>query len=143
MQNTHPHLTKAVIILIPSLLMLWLSESFSPATLFESQSTGWVLWVSYARNLVLPFVLYLFLCLAEKWIKTWQWRALVAFVVPTLIEIGQALYYRFSPSRYVGSFDLMDILMHAIAVGLAVLVEQKVLAKLLELGNNEGSFATH
>ncbi len=143
MKNIRTQLTKVAIILIISLAMLWVSEGFSPASIFESQSTGWVLWVSYAKNLILPFVFYLLICLAEKWVKTWQWRAVIAFAVPTLIEFYQNLYYRFSPTRYVGSFDLMDILMHAIGVGLAVFVEQKLIAKLLAFSNSERSPAVH
>ena len=58
-------------------------------------------------------------------------RALLAFAVPTLLEFGQFFYYRVSTGHYIGTFDLMDILMYAIGVGLAVIVEQKVFAKLL------------
>ncbi len=137
MKNIRTPWMKVAIILIISLVMLWVSEEFSPASIFESQSTGWVLWVSYAKNLILPFVLYLLICLSEKWVKTWQWRAAIAFAVPTLIELYQNLYYRFSPTRYVGSFDPMDILMHAIGVGLAVFVEQKAITKLLESDNGK------
>ena len=58
-------------------------------------------------------------------------RALLAFAVPTLLEFGQFLYYRVWTSHYVGAFDPMNIMMYAISVGLAVVVEQKFLAKLL------------
>jgi hypothetical protein len=112
-----------------SLGLLWFSEQYSPATIFEPQSTGWVLWVSYAKDLIQPFAFYFFICLGEKWLKTWHGRALFAFAVPTLMEFGQDLYYRVSTSHYVGAFDPMDIIMYTIGVGLAVLMEQKVFAR--------------
>jgi hypothetical protein len=123
---------KAVILLVISLGLLWFTTDFSFFRIFESQSTGWVLWVSYAKDLILPFAFYFFLCLAERWLKTWQVRALIAFAIPTLIEIFQGLYYQFTPTRYVGSFDLLDILVYAVGVGLAIFIERKIFAKLLK-----------
>src|SRR5215212_1253495 len=125
-------LAKAAVVLVISLGLLWFSEEISPANLFEPQSTGWVLWVSYAKDLLQPFALYFLICLAGKWLKTWQRRALLAFAVPTVIEFGQGLLQRVFVGYYVGAFDPMDILMYAIGVGLAVIVEQLVFAKLLK-----------
>ncbi len=90
--------------------------------------------ISYAKDLIQPFALYFFICLGERWLKTWRVRALLAFAIPLLLELGQAFYYRFPIPihRYVGSFDLLDIVMYAISVGLAVIVERKVFAKLLK-----------
>jgi hypothetical protein len=115
-----------------SLGLLWFSEQFSPAAIFEPQSTGWVLWVSYAKDLIQPFAFYFFICLGERWLGTWRKRALLAFAIPTLMEFGQNLYYRVSSGHYVGAFDPLDIVMYAIGVGLAVVVEQKVFAKTLK-----------
>ena len=92
-----------------------------------------MLWMSYAKDLIQPFAFYFFICLGERWLQTWRVRALVAFAIPTLLEFGQDLYDRFSIDHYVGTFDPMDIIMYAIGVGFAVLVEQKALAKLLTL----------
>jgi len=128
-KKSYKPLAKTATLLVISLGLLWFSEEFSPVTIFESQSTGWVLWISYAKNLIQPFALYFFVCLGERWLKTWQVRALIAFAIPTLLEIYQGLYYQFSPSRYVGSFDLLDIVMCFISVGLAALIERKILAK--------------
>jgi hypothetical protein len=125
-------LAKAVILLVISLGLLWVTNNFPFYRIFEAQSTGWKLWVSYANDLIQPFAFYFFLCLAERWLKTWQVRALIAFAIPTLIEIGQGLYYQFTPTRYVGSFDPLDIVVYAVGVGLAVLIEQKIFAKLLK-----------
>lgn len=139
MMNIRPQLSKAAILLVICLGLLWVSVDLSPASLFESQSIGWILWVSYAKDLILPFALYLFLCLGERWLKTWHVRALIAFAIPTLLELGQAVYYRFPINHhYIGSFDPLDILMYALGVGLAVIVEQKVFVKLLKLWRNEG-----
>jgi hypothetical protein len=123
---------KYTALLIVSLGLLWFSEQFSPATLFEPQSPGWVLWVSYAKDLIQPFAFYLFICLGERWLNNWRTRALLAFAIPTLLEIGQALYYRFLTNHYVGAFDPLDILMYVLGVGLAVLVERKIFVKLFD-----------
>ena len=126
-------LAKAAILLVISLGLLWFSSDFPAYRLFESQSIGWQLWFSYAKDLIQPFVFYFFLCLAERWLRTWQVRALLALAVPILLEIGQGLYYQFSPSRYIGSFDLLDIVMYIVSVGLAVVLEQQVFAKKLKI----------
>ncbi len=116
-----------------SLGLFWFSEQISPAQLFEPESTGWLLWVSYAKDLIQPFAFYFFLCLGERWLKTWQIRALLAFAIPTLLEFGQFFYYRVASGHYVGAFDPLDILMYAIGVVLAVIVERKAFAKLLKV----------
>jgi glycopeptide antibiotics resistance protein len=119
-------------ILLLVLLGLYLfAIDFPFYEVFEPQSAGWIFWVSYANNLILPFALYFFLCLGERWLKTWHVRALIALAIPIVLEFGQLFYYRFSTSRYVGSFDPLDIVMSIIGVGLAVLVERKVFAKLI------------
>ena len=131
-KNTSGQLAKAVILLVISLGLLWFSGNFPFYRIFEPQSTGWVLWLSYAKDLIQPFAFYFFLCLGERWLKTWQVRALIAFAIPTLLEIGQGLYYQSTPSGYVGSFDPLDIIMYAVSVGLAIFIERKVFAKLLK-----------
>jgi hypothetical protein len=124
---------KIIILLVVSLGLLWFSEEFSPASLFEPQSTGWILWVSFAKDLLQPFAFYFFLCLGQKWLPTWRSRALIAFGLPTLLEFGQ-IFYRILVYQdqliYMGSFDLLDILVYALGVALAVLVERKVFARL-------------
>ena len=130
--NTRRPWVKTISLLIISFGLLWFSEVFSPANIFEPQSVGWILWISYAKDLIQPFAFYLFICLGERWLRTWQARALFAFAVPALLEFGQGFYYRVSTSHYVGSFDPMDILMYVIGVGLAVIAEQLLLAKLFK-----------
>ena len=131
-KNSPGRMAKAAILLVLSLGLYMFSIDFHAFVLFEPQSTGWLLWVSYANDLILPFAFYFFTCLAGQWLKSWQSRALLALAIPVLLEIGQGLYYQFSPTRYVGSFDPLDIVMYAISVGLAVLLEQRVFAKLLK-----------
>ncbi len=123
---------KAAILLIVSLGLYWFTNNFPFYTIFEPQSTGWVLWVSYANDLIQPFAFYFLLCLAERWLKTWQMRALIALAIPVLLELGQLFYYRFATGRYVGAFDPWDIVMYSLSVGLAAVVEQKVFAKHLK-----------
>ena len=126
---------KAAILLLISLGLYLFTTDFPFYTLFEPQSAGWLLWVSYANDLILPFAFYFFLCLGERWLKTWQVRALIALAIPILLEFGQLFYYRFSTDRYVGSFDLVDIVMYMMSVGLAVVVEQMVFVKTLKFWN--------
>lgn len=126
-------LGKAAILLVISLGLLWFSIIFPAYRFLEFESIGWKLWFSYAKDLIQPFAFYFFLCFAERWLSTWQRRALFALAIPVLLEIGQGLYYRFRTDRYVGAFDPLDILMYAISVGLAVLVEQQVFAKKLKI----------
>jgi hypothetical protein len=123
---------KAAILLVISVGLFWFAEGFPWARVFEPESIPWKLWASYAKDLILPFALYFFLCLGERWLKTWQARALVAFAIPMVLELGQAFYYLLpTDHRYVGSFDPLDIVMYVLGVGLAVIVEQAVFTKLL------------
>ena len=147
MNNIRTKLAKAAILLVLSVGLLWFLNQFSFILLFEPQSTGWKLWMSYANDLILPFAFYFSLWLGERWLKTWQARALLAFAIPTLIEFGQGLYPWVSESRYftghyVGAFDPLDILMYASGVGVAVLVEQLVFAKLLKFWQQRVALST-
>ena len=132
MKNVDGRRAKTAILLMISLGLYGFSELFSPLTIFEPQTTSWVLWVSYAKDLIQPFAFYFLLCLGESWLTTWRGRALLSFGIPTLLEFGQDLYYQVSNSHYVGAFDPMDIIIYAIGVGLAVLVEQKSFANVLK-----------
>ena len=127
--NVRGLLAKPVTLLVISLGLLWFSEDFSPARIFEPQGVAWKLWVSYAKDLIQPFAFYFFICLGERWLPTWRGRALLAFAIPTLLEFGQGLYYRVSSGHYVGSFDPVDIVIYAVAVGLAVILDTRVFAK--------------
>jgi hypothetical protein len=131
-KRTPWRLAKTAISVLISLGLYLFANSFPFYTLFEPQSAGWVFWVSYANDLILPFAFYFFLYLGERWLKTWQIRALIALAIPILLEFGQLVYYRFSTDRYIGSFDPMDIVMYIISVGLAVIMEQMVFAKTLK-----------
>jgi len=131
-RNLNKQLAKMATLLGVSLGLLSLLNIFSPATIFEPESPGWVLSVSYANDLILPFALYCFICLGEKWLRTWHRRALLTLAIFILLEFGQVLYYRVWTGHYVGTFDPLDILMYVISVGLAVVVEQKVLPRLLK-----------
>jgi len=125
-------LIKGGFLLLISAGLYLFANDFPIYKVFEPQSAGWILWVSYANNLILPFALYFFLCLGERWLKPWQLRALLAFALPVLLEFGQLFYYRFSVDRYVGSFDPWDIVIELLGVGLAVLIERRLLARLFK-----------
>lgn len=132
-KSTSERLAKAFFLILISLGLYLFSVDFPFYAIFKPQSAGWIFWVSFANDLLQPFALYFFLCLGERWLKTWQVRALIAFAIPVLLEFGQLLYqlfyYRFPVAHYFGAFDPLDIVMYAISVGLAVLIERKVFAK--------------
>jgi hypothetical protein len=130
-KNNSARWVKVGILMFISLGLYLFAIDFPFYAVFESQSAGWIFWVSYANNLILSFALYFLLCLGERWLKTWRVRAFIAIAIPIVLEFGQLFYYRFSKGRYVGSFDPLDIVMSIIGVGLAVLVERKVFAKLI------------
>ncbi len=139
-RSTPWQLAKIAVLLFISLGLYLFTNNFPFYKTFDPQSTGWVLWVSYANDLLQPFAFYFFLCLGERWLKTWQVRALIALAIPVLLEFGQLLYQLFYPVlydrlqivHYFGAFDPMDIVMYVIGIGLAVLFERKVLAKLFK-----------
>lgn len=128
-KNVRERLAKSAFLLIIALGLFWFSEKFSPAAIFEPGSNGWVLWMSYAKDLIQPFAFYFFICLGERWLPNWRYRALLTLAIPVLLETGQFLYYRISSGRYLGVFDPLDIVVYIIGVGLAVILDQKVLAK--------------
>jgi hypothetical protein len=135
-KNMPWQLAKAPVLLLISLGLYQFTNNFPFYTIFEPQSAGWIFWVSYANDLLQPFAFYFFLCLGERWLKTWQVRALIAFATPVLLEFGQLLYqlfyYRFPVAHYFGAFDPLDIVMYTISIGFAVLIERKVLPKFLK-----------
>lgn len=139
-KSTPWQLAKIAVLLFISLGLYQFTNSFPFYKILDPQSTGWILWVSYANDLLQPFAFYFFLCLGERWLKTWQVRALIALAIPVLLELGQLLYQLFYPVlyarlqivHYFGAFDPMDIIMYATGVGLAVVLEQIVLARKLK-----------
>ena len=70
-KNMSWQLAKAAILWLIALGLYWFTNSFPFYKIFEPQSTGWVLWVSYANDLIQPFALYFFLCVGESWLRTW------------------------------------------------------------------------
>lgn len=106
----------------------------------EPQSAGWALWMSYANDFIFAFGFYFFLCLGERWLKTWQVRAWLAFAILTLLEFAQLLYPApfiealiMSPLRPLfGNFDPFDIGAQFIGIGLAALIERWIFAKMFK-----------
>jgi hypothetical protein len=165
--------TKIPLFLIIALGLFWFSENFPFYTLFEPQSTGWILWVSYAKDLIQPFAFYFFICFIDE-LRTLAGinrtvlnglsssgnrnrltgllqrvrcdapsRALIAFTIPTLLEISQIFYSIFiyrSQLLYMGNFDPWDIVMYALGVGLAMLVEKLIFSRSLTNAPASASF---
>ena len=126
-------LAKITILLFISLGIFWIAEDFRFGIYFDDESFWYKFFAGYFKDLVLPFAFYFLLCSLEQWIpsfRLWQIKALMAFLIPTLMEVGQGLYYPLFDNHlflgYIGSFDLVDIVMYAISVMLAVFVERKI-----------------
>ena len=63
-------------------------------------------------------------------------ESLAEFRHPYAIGVRSEFVLSSFNGHYVGAFDPMDIIMYAIGVGLAVLVEQKIFANVLNFCKN-------
>ena len=126
-----------ILILLAIPLGLWLFiENFPSGYYLDQTALPYKLYVSFFSDLAMPFGLYFVLCLFEKWIpwlKSWQAKTLLVFLLPTSIEIGQFIYQKLELTRilsmYGGAFDPLDFVAFATGGLLAALLERKVFAK--------------
>jgi hypothetical protein len=125
------------LILIAIPLIFWLFvDNFRPG--YSLDQTGWpyILYISFFNDLAFPFCLYFALCLFEPWIlalKSWQAKALLAFLLPACIEVGQLIYIKLGLTQvfmtYGGAFDPLDLVVYAAGALFAVLLERSFFAK--------------
>jgi hypothetical protein len=90
----------------------------------------YICYYSFASDVMLPFGAYFFLCLNEpkiKFLQKWYVKALVVFGLMTFSEVMQAFNIYFLGV----TFDPIDILMFAIGVGSAALIDVQVFARLI------------
>jgi hypothetical protein len=81
---------------------------------------------SYASDIMIPFGLYFLLCINEstmRFLRKWYVKALFIFGITTIIEILQL----FGVYIVGVTFDILDILMYAIGVMIAVLSDRLIL----------------
>jgi glycopeptide antibiotics resistance protein len=124
-----------ILIAIPLAIGLFI-DNFMPGYYLDQNDWPYKLYTSFFNDLAFPFCLYFIFCLFEKWIpklKAWQIKALLAFLVPASIEIGQLIYQKMGLSQvfmtYGGAFDPLDLVAYAAGGLLAVLLERWLFAK--------------
>jgi hypothetical protein len=82
----------------------------------------YIYYYSFASDLILPFGAYFMLSIVEihfQFLRNWFVKALIVFAVMTFSEIMQIFGFYF----FGVTFDILDILMFAIGVFIAVLVD--------------------
>ena len=85
---------------------------------------------SYASDIMIPFGLYFLLCINEstmRYLRKWYVKALFIFGITTIIEILQL----FGVYIVWVTFDILDILMYAIGVMIAVLSDRLILKRFI------------
>ena len=85
---------------------------------------------SYASDIMIPFGLYFLLCINEstiRFFRKWYVKALFVFGITTIIEILQL----FGVYIVGVTFDILDILMYAIGVMIAVLSDRLILKRFI------------
>ena len=97
-----------ILILLAIPLGLWLFiENFPSGYYLDQTALPYKLYVSFFSDLAMPFGLYFVLCLFEKWIpwlKSWQAKTLLVFLLPTSIEIGQFIYQKLELTRILSMY---------------------------------------
>jgi hypothetical protein len=85
---------------------------------------------SYASDIMIPFGLYFLLCINEstmRFFRKWYVKALFIFGTTTIIEILQL----FGVYIVGVTFDILDILMYAIGVMIAVLSDRLIFKRFI------------
>jgi hypothetical protein len=126
-----------MLILFAIPLGIWLFiNNFPSGYYLDQRDWPYKLYISFFNDLTIPFSLYFVLCLFEKWIpqlKAWQVKALLVFLLPASIEIGQLIYQKLGLtlvfSMYGGAFDPLDLVVYAASGLLAAFLERQVFAK--------------
>lgn len=90
----------------------------------------YILYYSYASDILLPIGFYFLLCLNDvqiRFFRKWYLKALFVFLLATFIEIMQA----FGIYILGVTFDRMDILMFGIGVSVAALLDVQVFERVI------------
>ena len=117
-----------ILVFIPLSIVLFL-DRFHYGMVFAPGSLVYTLYSAYFTDIVQPFGLYFVLCLLEgrlTWVRPWWVKALIVFLIPTLMELLQG----FGLNVLGRSFDPFDFLAYAAGGLLAALLERGALARL-------------
>ena len=102
------------------------------------QGRWYILYYSYFSDFILPFGFYFLLCINDhsiKFLRSWHIKALLIFGACTTSEILQYFGIYF----FGVTFDPVDILMFALGVATAVILDLFVLSKSLPGWNQNDS----
>lgn len=91
---------------------------------------AYILYYSYASDVIIPFGFYFILSMNEiqiKFLQQWYTKALIVFGLATSTEIMQIFGF------YVlgVTFDIFDILMFGIGVAIAVLLDKQIFERFI------------
>ena len=89
-----------------------------------------ILYYSYASDIMIPFGMYFLLSINDiqiHFLRKWQVKALIVFGITTFTEVMQAFGVYFLGV----TFDVLDILMFAAGVFLAVLFDKIVFKRFI------------
>jgi len=113
-----------IIIIIIALIHIFRVGSYLNGDLY-------LLYYSYASDLILPFGAYFYLCISELYIKIFQkWYVKAAFIIgiTTLAEILQLLgVYALGIT-----FDPVDILIYVLGVGIAIILDRLIFKRFIQ-----------
>ena len=92
------------------------------------EGAGYTLYYSYASDVTIPFGFYFLLCMNEinyLFLRKWYVKATIIFGLSSLTEILQAFGIHFLGV----TFDPVDIIMFAVGVLVAVILDQLILKR--------------
>lgn len=127
-ENHRLSLKSHTIVGVTIMLIIGAIHSFRLGSYLDGEA--YILYYSYASDIIIPFGFYFILSMNEiqiKFLQQWYTKALIVFGMATFTEIMQIFGY------YVlgVTFDIFDILMFGIGVALAALLDKQVFERFI------------
>jgi len=113
--STRKFISISIVVLIAAIHAFRLGSYFN--------GNWYIIYYSYVSDLIIPFGFYFLLCISDIQIKVfrkWYIKAILVFGACTITEILQAFNITFLGE----TFDIIDIMMFAAGVMLAVIVDK-------------------
>ena len=127
-ENHRLSLKSHTIVGVTIMLIIGAIHAFRLGSYLDGEA--YILYYSYASDIIIPFGFYFILSMNEiqiKFLQQWYIKALIVFGMATFTEIMQAFGF------YVlgVTFDIFDIVMFAIGVTIAVLFDKQIFDRLI------------
>ncbi len=126
--NSRPPHPGRVAVIIGIMLVIALIHAFRVGTYLEGRL--FTLYYSYFGDIIIPFGIYFLLSINDStlpFLADWRVKAVAVFVAATFTEVMQAFgFYALGVT-----YDPLDILMFAIGVLLAVILDRIIFARIL------------